>query len=99
MFFVYIIHFFSISAQKGLISFNRCSHVQKSINQLINEISKVKISTEFYQNEEVHVNCERNGIGNYKLCNVIDGYLTCSRSECGGDAFRCVCHAFTDMGG
>ena len=63
------------------------------------EISKVKVAEEFYMAEEVHTNCNHDDINEYKNCNVIDGFLTCSRSQCGDYALKCVCHVVTDMGG
>ena len=57
------------------------------------------MSEDFYQSEEEHSNCNQDDLENHNTCSMVDGYLTCSQSECGGDIFRCVCHIVQDMGG
>ena len=60
---------------------------------------QVKVTQEYFQAEEVHSNCDMKDLDNYKICDLHDNFLTCAKFECEGDAFRCVCHVVTDMGG
>jgi len=66
---------------------------------VFDDFSKVNVAEDFYISEEIHSNCSMDATQDYKACDIIDGFLTCSNTECGDFALRCICHSVTDMGG